>query len=151
MTARLRIKDLVLASLLPGTLVAFAPAAAQDSGEDSPALRAAIGKATYRVYCSNCHGETARGDGPVAEVLKVPPADLTRISENNRGVFPSADVYATIDGRTEVDAHGSREMPVWGLTFQDRNRDSEQEGAVQEKIRDLVFYLESIQVEAGAD
>ncbi len=35
------------------------------------------GKKVYRTNCLNCHGTKGRGDGPVAEHLKPPPADLT--------------------------------------------------------------------------
>jgi len=36
-------------------------------------------------------------------------------------------------------------MPVWGLSFQEPGRDSDQERQTREQIRDLVAYLESIQ------
>jgi hypothetical protein len=50
-------------------------------------------------------------------LLNKAPADLTRLSQNNGGVFPFAKVYQTIDGREEVAAHGTREMPVWGQEY----------------------------------
>jgi len=34
------------------------------------------GSATYQQFCSNCHGESTRGDGPLATGLDPPPADL---------------------------------------------------------------------------
>jgi hypothetical protein len=40
--------------------------------------------------------------------------DLTTLSKNNGGVFPISRVYNVIDGREEVKAHGTREMPIWG-------------------------------------
>ncbi len=52
-----------------------------------------------------------------------------------------------IDGRTEVKAHGSREMPIWGFSFQDPGRTDDQETEVRERILDLVEYLKTIQVE----
>jgi mono/diheme cytochrome c family protein len=103
------------------------------------------GGQTYRVYCASCHGASAAGDGPMAEALKVRPSDLTRISERNGGTFSQAGVAAAIDGRLEIRSHGPSSMPVWGLSFQEAGRDSDQEKDVQEKIKDLVAYLESIQ------
>lgn len=103
------------------------------------------GGRTYRVYCASCHGASATGDGPMAEALKVRPADLTRISERNGGTFSAGAVASAIDGRFEIRGHGPSSMPVWGLSFQEAGRDSDQEQAVREKIADLVAYLESVQ------
>ena len=58
-----------------------------------------------------------KGDGPAAKSLAKPPADLTKLSQNNSGVFPVARVYDVIDGRLQVIMHGTREMPVWGDVF----------------------------------
>jgi mono/diheme cytochrome c family protein len=77
-----------------------------------------IGKGEYLNSCASCHGVTGKGDGSVAKALKRSPADLTKLSEANSGVFPVARVYDVIDGRVEVEAHGQREMPVWGEVYQ---------------------------------
>jgi len=77
-----------------------------------------IGKNEYLMSCASCHGTMGKGDGPVAGSLKRNPADLTKLSESNFGVFPFARVYDVIDGRFEVETHGKREMPVWGDVFQ---------------------------------
>ena len=76
-----------------------------------------IGKSTYLASCASCHGVEGRGDGPVAKTLKQRPADLTKLSDANGGVFPLSRVYRVIDGRFEVETHGTREMPVWGELF----------------------------------
>ena len=44
--------------------------------------------------------------GALSISLKVTPPDLTRLSEERRG-FPLERVYAVIDGRQEVKAHGA--------------------------------------------
>ena len=36
-------------------------------------------------------------------------------------------------------------MPVWGLSFQDPGKDTDQEAMVRHKIRDLVAFIESVQ------
>lgn len=107
--------------------------------------RSARGELSYRVHCASCHGSGGRGDGPMADHLKVEPADLTRLSRDNQGVFPAERVYTSIDGRREVRGHGTGSMPVWGLSFQTSGRDSDQEKEVRERILDLMSYLESIQ------
>ena len=45
------------------------------------------------------------------------PADLTKLSEANKGVFPFSRTYEIIDGRFEVETHGKRDMPVWGEIY----------------------------------
>jgi len=75
------------------------------------------GKSEYQSGCAACHGIDGKGMGPVSSQLKVPPANLTLLAKNNGGVFPFDSVYATIDGRKAVAAHGPREMPIWGNRF----------------------------------
>ena len=106
---------------------------------------AARGRASFNLYCSSCHGKTAKGDGPVAYSLKVAPADLTQLAASNGGKFPVDQTYAYIDGRRNVAAHGPSDMPVWGLSFQDPGRDTDQEAMVRAKIKDLVAFIESLQ------
>lgn len=107
--------------------------------------RIALGHLSYRIHCASCHGESGRGDGPMAAYLKIPPTDLTRLAASRKGRFPRTQVYEAIDGRREVRGHGLADMPVWGATFQERGRDAPQEQEVREKILDLLAYLESIQ------
>ena len=76
-----------------------------------------IGKHQYAVSCAVCHGENGKGDGPLTAYLKKPAADLTKIQKNNMGVFPFDRIYGVIDGREVVQAHGPRNMPVWGDAF----------------------------------
>jgi len=60
-----------------------------------------FGKEEYVRSCASCHGATGKGDGPAAKSLIKPPADLTRLSEANNGVFPISRIFAAIDGRIE--------------------------------------------------
>ncbi|HEY4595417.1 MAG TPA: cytochrome c [Thermoanaerobaculia bacterium] len=113
--------------------------------QDRKESRAEAGGRIYRTNCASCHGASAQGNGPMAEVLNVKPADLTRIRERNGGAFPEGRIAAVIDGRLEIHGHGPGSMPVWGLTFRENGRDTDQETEVRERIKDLVAYLESIQ------
>ena len=106
---------------------------------------AARGSGLYRVYCSNCHGRTGKGDGKLATLLVQPPADLTELARRNGGVFDAEKVYAAIDGREEVASHGERDMPVWGLSFRYPESEEVQEPAVRARLEDLVAYLATIQ------
>jgi len=78
---------------------------------------AEFGKNEYVRSCAACHGVAGKGDGPVAKSLSKPPADLSKLSEANNGVFPVSRVYDVIDGRVEFATHGTRDMPVWGDVY----------------------------------
>ncbi len=104
------------------------------------------GRALYLDACAICHGAGGRGDGPIALELKTQPPDLTRIAARRGGEFNIAELREVIDGRIEVRAHGSREMPVWGERFgQQRNRGANREAQPRTMTRRIVDYIESIQ------
>ena len=75
------------------------------------------GEQEYLNSCAVCHGVDGRGDGPMADVLRKRPTNLTTLTRRNGGEFPYWRVYATIDGRGLVAEHGERDMPVWGNQF----------------------------------
>lgn len=106
--------------------------------------QAATGSVLFKTYCASCHGQTGRGNGPVAIFLRVPPADLTEIAKRNKGVFPKEQIYRIIDGRQTVKTHGDSQMPVWGDAFA-KSIAGADEKAIVEKIRALVDFLETIQ------
>jgi mono/diheme cytochrome c family protein len=132
---------LTLAALLLAAGLAWAE---DDKQEKADAI--AFGKVSYRVYCQNCHGESGKGNGRLAELMKVQPSDLTQISKRNGGTFPTDRMHQIVDGRVDVLAHGGREMPVWGQNFLEK---TENEADVRAKIHQLVAYLESIQEKGG--
>ncbi|MGY4318598.1 c-type cytochrome [Bradyrhizobium sp. JR3.5] len=99
------LKPLMIVSL---TVVFAAAAHAEDAD---------VGKVEFQASCASCHGVDGKGRGPVAEQLKVPPADLTALAKNNNGVFPITAVYEAIDGRRTISAHGTHEMPIWGERY----------------------------------
>lgn len=127
----------------------FVPAAAAQDAEDEVLMeRIGKGRVAYRVYCGSCHGKHAQGDGVVAAVLEVAPADLTRISLRREGEFPFEEIRQIIDGRQGVRGHGDRDMPIWGDAFKVATG-AEDDAAVAEKITQLVYFLRSIQETDG--
>jgi len=100
------------------------------------------GRGTFELYCSPCHGLTAKGDGPLAGSLRKRPPDLTSIARRHGGDFPAAAVTRIIDGRSPAKGHGG-DMPVWGDAFA---RSSADGSGVDETIRALVRYIESVQM-----
>ena len=101
------------------------------------------GRDLFRAYCAACHGENARGGGPVASSLKGKVPDLTRVAERRGGTFPLPQVERIISGEeTIATAHGSREMPIWGPIFGQVQRD---QNLGRIRVRNLAKYVESIQ------
>lgn len=121
-------------------LMAAGAAKAQDT---------AIGAEIFRTSCAVCHGTTGQGDGEFADVLTVKPANLTKLSARNDGVFPFLSVFQFIDGRATVRAHGTSLMPIWGDAFAATVGDAAgpfgSELMVRAKIVALVDYIETLQ------
>ena len=110
--------------------------------ENSFAAQTERGKTHFQKHCTSCHGED--GTGLAMESFKVQPADLTKIKAR-RGVskFPVKQIARMIDGRQLVEAHGPRDMPVWGKVFtESENLDDEQ---LKGKLGELIAYLMKIQ------
>ena len=122
--------------------------APSDRARDEELARVEAGAQLFAGYCASCHGSDARGQGPVAAMLKLPPADLTRIAARRDGRFDAAEVAAFIDGRVDVTAHGRREMPVWGRGFDDRNENlmSDETLLSPGMIFAITAWLKSVQV-----
>lgn len=102
------------------------------------------GKQMYSSYCAPCHGVDGRGHGPVAAALKEPPSDLTLLAKANHGKFPETHIIAVMRFGTEVQAHGSVEMPVWGQIFGQMSKTNPQEKDL--RAANLSHYLETLQV-----
>ncbi len=109
----------------------------------------ARGETFFNSYCTSCHGENATGNGPAAEALATRPTDLTQLRINNDGVFPTDKVYATIDGREVLYSHGTRQMPIWGNIWSEKNGKPRREEDVHKQISEIVEYLRSIQQPVG--
>jgi mono/diheme cytochrome c family protein len=119
----------------------------------TPGLRTALasgpaandrGQKLYMEYCTSCHGADAKGNGPVASTLKTPPGDLTKITREG-GKFPHARISMVIAGevgQTEIAAHGTREMPVWGPIFRAIRPDK---STARLDVYALTRYIESLQ------
>jgi len=106
------------------------------------------GKLEYRSHCAQCHGPNGKGDGPVAAVLTKKPSDLTQITKGHAGTFPQEWVRQFIDGSDMVAAHGTSEMPIWGLAFAKGGVGSSTKRSQHEvdtRIKLLVDYIKSIQ------
>lgn len=133
------------------TVVVAAPAdAAPGKAIDFPS-----GQQLYQDHCATCHGADATGNGPMAQVLKEPPADLTGISIRAGGTFPAGQVVEIIRyggnlaGHGTMPGHGAAVMPVWGRVFSEEGGGGKGGGAFSRRaVIELKRYLESIQRKA---
>ena len=136
-----------LFSLSAGSEVMAADTTARE-GFDASAL--------YKASCAPCHGLAGAGDGPVASVLASEVPRLDDLTKRAEGVYPADYVREVIDGRSEIGAHGSREMPVWGLRFErlyqsqqapGQESDAEARASAVLLIGELVDYIKILQTE----
>lgn len=117
----------------------------------SKAGRVDFGKREFEANCASCHGTSGKGSGPIADLLRKSPPDLTQLAKKNNGVFPIERLYRVIDG-AEVPSHGSRDMPVWGHDYKVRAAEYymdvpyDPEVYVRTRILSLLEYLNRLQV-----
>jgi len=102
------------------------------------------GNQTFLQYCASCHGKDAKGGGPAAFAMKIPPPDLTALATRHEGKYPAGYVSAVLIFGRSLASHGSEDMPVWGSRF--KNLDPEHDPTGQQHIDDLVAYIQSLQV-----
>jgi mono/diheme cytochrome c family protein len=101
-------------------LILAQTAGAQDKAE---------GKKYYVTYCSACHGETGKGDGPAAVSLPVRPANHTDGSVMNQ---LSDKVLLEIISKGGPAVGKSPFMPAWGTQLREK------------QIRDVIAYVRSL-------
>jgi mono/diheme cytochrome c family protein len=144
-----------LAVLAVSIGIGFA-ASAQTATKTSPQADIAAGRELFKQRCSACHGLDAKGakgtglQGPMAiydpqsidPARRVPPADLTALSEQNAGKFPAERVKNAISFNGSIPAHGTPDMPAWGDVFYSLKADPQ---LLERCVRDLTAYSESIQ------
>lgn len=130
-------------AISPGLTAALLMAALPVTAQD-----AETGRQLYTDFCAVCHGADGTGGGVMAEVLTVPPTDLTRLAAD--GTFPTLRVAEQVDGRRPVLAHGG-DMPIFGLWFEGDGADVAMPGnggqpiLMSRPIADLITYLQEIQ------
>ena len=79
-------------------------------------------------------------------LLAIKPPDLRRLRKRNNGTYPFWQTYRVIDGRQEIMAHGSRDMPIWEDVFlHQENGNIERDARAMGRILQLLYSLEAIQ------
>ena len=91
----------------------------------------AEGRKHYVTFCSGCHGDTGKGNGPAAVSLPIKPTDHTDGTIMNqlsdRFLFDIISKGGPAVGKSPL-------MPAWGSHLREK------------QIRDLIAYLRSLAV-----
>lgn len=112
--------------------------------------RVDFGKKEFESNCASCHGVAGKGNGPLTDLLKKSPPDLTQLSKRNGGVFPMDRLYQVVEGG-DIAAHGGRDMPIWGREYKiqaaEHYMDSpyDPEAYVRARILSLLEYINRLQ------
>jgi len=112
-----------------------------------------IAKQDFVNYCASCHGADGSGNGPMASELKTKPTNLTTLSKDNDGHFPYLSLRDSVAGTSNasnIRAHGSQEMPVWGNVFRAetgmvQGRQGGSYALAKARIQNIVDYIADIQ------
>jgi mono/diheme cytochrome c family protein len=99
------------------------------------------GQQEFERHCALCHGLNGKGGGPLADAMKLVPADLTRLAAHSNGAFPASRVGDVIRNGGGVLGHGSSAMLPWGNYFGEKGKPE----AAKTRIADLVAYIRSLQ------
>lgn len=141
---------MIAAAIFGAVVVCGAWSFAYPAEQQAPA-KFDLGKREYDSKCAVCHGSRGKGDGPYAGLLNIKTPDLTTLAQRNHGMFPVLWVQEVIDGRQNFKAHGPSEMPIWGLDYLAKARESytdpyEAEAYVRTRILALTEYIYRLQV-----
>ncbi|MBI4523858.1 MAG: cytochrome c [Deltaproteobacteria bacterium] len=92
------------------------------------------GRKIYLTYCSGCHGESGKGDGPAAKSLPVKPANHTDVAVMNQ---LSDKFLFDIISKGGSAVGKSAAMPAWGSQLKEK------------QIREVVAYLRTLSSSGG--
>jgi len=79
-------------------------AAALSNPEKANEFSLLTGKELYGIYCTPCHGESGKGDGPVAKKFVPTPVDISATGHGSH--HPEGDLFAIL-------THGVNGMPAF--------------------------------------
>jgi mono/diheme cytochrome c family protein len=133
-------------SLAVLTLGACVPKPQTQRSSEMPV--AADGRALFVENCAICHGEDAKGNGPLARQMQKAPKDLTLISLRHGDKFPRAKIMSIVDGYARSDMTGPG-MPEFGALLEGDPVPFDSGDGIQSptpwKLVAILEYIESVQ------
>jgi mono/diheme cytochrome c family protein len=88
-------------------------AAALKNPEKMAGISLLAGKELYGIYCTPCHGESGKGDGPVAKKFVPTPVDISASGHGSH--HPEGDLFAIV-------THGRNGMPPFRSDLTEKER-----------------------------
>lgn len=129
-------------------VLALAPTQA-DASDELKEKVLAEGRDDFAVHCAACHGDSGKGEGPMAKLLVKPPTDITKLSAANGGRFPFWRVFDIVTGSAPIAGHDTFQMPhFWSRFRSDDYRLGYRDAHIRVLL--LTHYIESIQATDGA-
>lgn len=131
---------------VPIILASMALTSVDLNAETLAHLQVPSGFSLFSEHCAQCHGVDGTGNGPMAKILTVHPADLTSLSKKNGGEFPAARIADIIRYGGDIQGHGDHIMPLWGRLFSSEGGAGKGGGAYSRRaVIELKNYIETIQ------
>jgi mono/diheme cytochrome c family protein len=97
----------------------------------------------YRTFCATCHGDSGKGDGPVADLAVRRPSDLTALARTHGGTYPRNEVMAVLENNPPVAGHEPPAMPNWGNVLKTTAGDDAR--IVRRRLDALVDHVATLQ------
>jgi mono/diheme cytochrome c family protein len=130
-------------AILSAGIVAWSTASESAGQVKPPRQDYASGAYLFQTFCASCHGTGGKSDGPVSDLLRQRPPDLTTITARHGGEFPRAEMVAVVDGRRPVPGHGSTDMPIWGDVL--KVTEGHDDAIIKKRLDALVRHIETLQ------
>ena len=105
-------------SALMIAMLAGLTAGADICAADEQARTIEKGRAHFKIFCTNCHGLAADGNGPLVQLLKIKPTDLTILGRDGNPEAITERVLKAVDGRHKVGEGQQPKMPVFSENLQ---------------------------------
>jgi mono/diheme cytochrome c family protein len=120
------------------------PATVPGPGQQRPAREDySSGAYLYRTFCATCHGETGKGDGPVADIADRRPSDLTVLTRNNGGTYPRDRVISVLENVAPLPGHEPPAMPNWRNVL--KTTEGSDERVIRKRLEALADHVGTLQ------
>ena len=129
--------------VLMSAVFAWSTLSARPWQERPPRADYSSGAYLYRTFCATCHGETGKGDGPVADIADHRPSDLTVLSRNSGGTYPRDRVMRVLENVEPLPGHDPPAMPNWRNIL--RTTEGGDERVIRKRLEALVDHVGTLQ------